>query len=531
MKLIECKDEKTFFDNLRQYVEIPDSIDFSYKEFEIPKKSGGIRKIWAPNFTLKSIQKCIAKLFLEEIGFRDCVHAYVKKKNVITNAGCHIKKKTILKLDLDNFFPTITYGRIYGLFTRYPFCFNEKLSHKLTKLSIHDGKLPQGSPLSPLISNLICRNMDKEIIKLGKQKKFFYTRYSDDITISTKYKVSKELIADLVSIIELNGFKINDSKMKLITNKQRQFVTGIVVNEKTNLLKKYKSQIRAMLNDWTQNGLEYAEERHQEISGRYKCFAEVVRGKILYLKQVRGEENKYFQKFSNEFNKLASTDGYSQIIANREHILKSSCWVIENDYNQGSCTFITPQIILTALHNLFTRNDKNEPVKDGRGNPLLDLDTTKIINEYISLTFENLSIIAKDNDKDIALLKLNNAKTTQLKKVSSLKIRSKRGVISHNKDHILIGYPNFNAGNALKIQYGKILNDIKFMDKRFFEIEQNIYYGNCGGVLLSKDMKIVGVPLYGEDNSQNLVLSYEEMLDSTIGIALQAIIKSYDDNL
>ena len=501
MEILNYKDEHDFFEYLKENIHIPQRIDYSYVEFEIPKRNGGSRKISAPNPVLKNIQKYIASSFLEDIHFRSCVHAYVHKKSIITNAKCHIKKNYLLKLDIDNFFPSITYNRVYGVFKNHPFFYTDALAHKLAKLSTYKNVLPQGSPLSPIISNLICRDLDKEIIKLGKTYNFFYTRYSDDITISSKHKISQEIINEIISIITKNNFSINEEKTILKTKKQRLMVTGIKVNEKTNLLKKYKNQIRAMIFDWEQNGLIKAEAKHNRLIGKSKDFIEVIKGKILYLRQVCGEENTFFQGISSKYNRLALSDGGSLINNNKEYLLKTACWVIEGSLNQGSCIFINHKIIMTAYHVIKDEN-------------ILDI---KIFNEYLGIQIKNLSLVSKDENVDIALLKISNKDIKQIKNnVNTLTLRKKKGFPSLKRDYDLIGYPSFNHGNTLKIQSGKILSEVMLDRKKYFEIEQIIYDGNCGGALLDKEMRIVGVPLYGNYERQNLAISFEELWNSSV---------------
>ncbi|MDO4162727.1 MAG: reverse transcriptase domain-containing protein [Pseudomonadota bacterium] len=509
MEILNYKNEQDFFEYLKKNRKIPHKINYSYTKFEIPKRNGGKREICVPNTTLKNIQKYIASSFLKDIPFRNCVQAYVHKKSIITNARCHINKNYLLKLDIDNFFPSITYKRVYGLFKNYPFSYTNGLAHKLAKLSTYQNILPQGSPLSPIISNLICRDLDKEIIKLGKKYNFFYTRYSDDITISSKNKISQQTINEIKSIITQNNFTINDKKTVLKTKTQRLMVTGIKVNEKTNLLKKYKNQIRAMLFDWEQNGLIKAQARHNKFIGKNKNFVEVIKGKILYLRQVCGEENTFFQNVSTKYNYLASADGFS-LINNKEHILKTACWVIEGDFNQGSCVFISPNILITANHNIEDE----------------DISKIKIFNEYLHTEIKNLSLVAKDKGIDIALLKIPAQDAEKNKSINHLVLRKKKGLPSLKKDYCLIGYPNFSHGDKLKIQYGKILTEKIYMKSKHFEIEQQIYSGNCGGALLDKERRIVGIPQYGNSETQNLVISFEEIWKSS---ALSPYVRCIDE--
>jgi len=126
-----------------------------YKMFEIAKKSGGKRTILAPSEDLKSIQRRLAHLLYSCYEFLDVQHGFIKSKSCVTNACSHISKRFVLNIDLKDFFDTIHFGRIQGLFMNKPFNFNRNLATILAKLVCEDGKLPQGAPTSPVLSNII----------------------------------------------------------------------------------------------------------------------------------------------------------------------------------------------------------------------------------------------------------------------------------------------------------------------------------------------------------------------------------------
>ena len=233
----------------------------------IPKHNGQQRILYAPNKYIKPIQRNLLYVLGLKHNSKSCSHGFEKEKSIKTNAQKHISKKYILKIDLEDFFPTINFRRVYGIFKKEPFSFNKEVATFLSHLCIyqnstHDiqdpGLLPQGAPTSPLIANLACRKLDNNLMSLAKKYKCTYTRYADDIYISTNLSefpreiyANNKLSETIIKIIETeNHFRINYSKVKLLKKNQRQLVTGIVTNTKLNIKRNFIKNTRAMLYQW-----------------------------------------------------------------------------------------------------------------------------------------------------------------------------------------------------------------------------------------------------------------------------------------
>ncbi|MEE3999643.1 reverse transcriptase domain-containing protein [Tenacibaculum sp. FZY0031] len=249
------------------------------------------------------------------------VHSYVKKKGIKTNAKIHTKQKFVINIDLCNFFESINFGRVRGMFKSHPFNFNDEVSTILAQLCCHDNKLPQGSPCSPIISNLITRKLDNELKFISKTNKCYYSRYSDDITFSTnlkripkkigKIKKGNFILSKLIKkTIDENGFKINTKKVTLRRYFQHQYVTGLTVNKKVNVKKRFLKQVRAMLHSWEVNGLEIAtiqhfkKRPHKNKSHNTNLFINIVEGKLLFISDIRGKKDKLFLSLLKKFEKL-----------------------------------------------------------------------------------------------------------------------------------------------------------------------------------------------------------------------------------
>lgn len=279
---------------------ISNNIDLNYEEIIIKKKNKNLRYLNEPSPILKSIQKRILKNALEEKMISKCAYAYKKGLSTILNAKSHVGCKVILKLDIENFFDNINFYKVYNS------CFNENLYPKklgmlLTNLCVYNDRLPQGSPTSGYISNIVLRNFDCNIDAYCKDKNINYTRYSDDMTFSGDFDIRK-LIKYVNELLYKERFRLNKSKIKVVLNTTRQQVTGIVVNEKINLSKNYKRKIRQEVYYILKYGVKsHIEKRNINLScNRYLS---VLLGKINYVLTVNPND-KEFINYKNEIKRI-----------------------------------------------------------------------------------------------------------------------------------------------------------------------------------------------------------------------------------
>lgn len=245
-----------------------------YSSFEIPKKTGGTRKILVPNPKLKQVQRRIADILQrcyndsEQSYYKDnkikpkysLSHGFKQNHSIVTNARRHRKKRFVLNLDLKDFFPSIHFGRINGfLIKNKRYRFNKNIARIIATIACHERVLPQGSPLSPVISNIIASNLDRRLHALAKKNGCSYSRYADDITFSTNkvnfpneiayyndYDKKWNLGYSLIDRIHNCGFEINHKKTIMQKKGGKQIATGLVVNEKINIDQRYYKYIRAM---------------------------------------------------------------------------------------------------------------------------------------------------------------------------------------------------------------------------------------------------------------------------------------------
>jgi RNA-directed DNA polymerase len=290
----------------------------SYKKYMLIKMNGNTRLIYIPDKSLRILQKRL-NIYLQEVYVNiksDCSYGFVRsinaeeKYDILSNAGKHAQKKYLLNLDLKDFFHSIRSIAIHNIFKQEPFLFSNKLAAWLVFLTTYNNLLPAGAPTSPILSNFVCLKMDLEIEALCKDFSYTYTRYVDDLSFSGDANFSQEFIDQLKVIIVNNRFQINYEKFRINTFNSRQVVTGLVVNEKPNINRKYIRKIRAILHNWGKNGIFLSTLRYFEgvkhSNSSEHMFVNSVLGKINFIGYVRGKEDPVYIKLLNKFQYLIS---------------------------------------------------------------------------------------------------------------------------------------------------------------------------------------------------------------------------------
>ena len=300
-----------------------------YKTEIIKKRSGDDRKLRVPVPLLKKIQKIVASELAKEYRPRQHVYGYVKGKNIAQKARIHVAQKWVARVDLKDFFPSINFGRVLGVFRGHPFHFNDELATVLAQIVMDGNELPQGAPTSPIISNLICRSLDFELKRMAKEHRCLYTRYADDLIFSTNLKrlspqicspaapegvsIQANVGEGLRGLIERQGFNVNDAKTRIFDRSSRQQVTGITVNEKVNVSREYVRGLRTVLHVWLKFGEESAASWF--FSNHYKRnrpdwkstppdFREVVRGRLAFVRFIKGAEDTTYLALAQKLAKL-----------------------------------------------------------------------------------------------------------------------------------------------------------------------------------------------------------------------------------
>lgn len=213
-----------------------------YRVFQIPKRRGGFRQIHAPYPSLLSCQSWIYENILKSGKVHPCAQGFAPKKSILTNAHPHLNSPALLKLDLENFFPSVPINWVIQHFLSLGYARN--IAFYLAKICCFQGGLAQGAPTSPALSNILLYSLDKRLDLLSQKFELKYTRYADDMTFSGRY-ISAQFLEIVESIIDDFGLVLNKSKSRLHTKLGQRIVTGIsVVGDTLKLPKSKKRELR-----------------------------------------------------------------------------------------------------------------------------------------------------------------------------------------------------------------------------------------------------------------------------------------------
>jgi RNA-directed DNA polymerase len=258
-----------------------------YRDFEILKKNGSKRLISEPLPSLKEIQIWILRNILYKVPISPFAKAYKPNISILENLRFHKNQPKVFTLDLEHFFPSIGFEAVEKEFLELGY--SKMVSKLLSKLCIRDGSLPQGAPTSPYLSNLIFKKADTVISDYCKQHKIRYTRYADDLSFSGDFDENKLLHKVTETVGKLN-LRINKNKTKLMTPNTRQTVTGIVVNEKPQVVFHKRNELRQAMYYITKFGFEEHRE-YKEID--QKNYLEHLLGKINFVLQINPKDAEF----------------------------------------------------------------------------------------------------------------------------------------------------------------------------------------------------------------------------------------------
>ncbi len=278
-----------------------------YRRFHIAKKTGGKRLISAPMPRLKKAQYWILNSIFSKTQTHPAAHGFLAQKSIVSNALPHVGAEVVINLDLKDFFPTITYPRVKGVFQKLGYA--ESVATLMALLCTEpeideaqlDGEtwyvcsgerfLPQGAPTSPAITNVLCHKLDCRLQGLAQKLGFTYTRYADDLTFSASGEGTKNVnkLKSLVyEIVQNEGFQVHPEKDKVMRKGSRKEVTGIVVNDKPAVDRPTLHRFRALLHQIEKTGIAgktwgKGGDLLSSIEGyaNYVCMVDAAKGKAL----------------------------------------------------------------------------------------------------------------------------------------------------------------------------------------------------------------------------------------------------------
>ena len=287
-----------------------------YHSFTIPKKSGGSRQIDAPQKSLKLLQASLIPVFEAMLVPSPDAFGFLPGRSIVDNAKAHLGKDTVLNVDIKGFFPSITTGRLTTVFRNAKDVqVSAYMARSLARLVTLDGRLPQGSPASPVLTNLVSVRLDARLAGLARKYGCRYSRYVDDISFSASGpRALHRLMPHLESILNREGFGLNPDKTRIQSASMRQEVTGLVLSHakstvpvQVNTPRKFRRVTRSMLHSWRQHGLLDAATRSGMVGdGASGAFVNTVRGRIAHLRHVA--ETAEVQRFKVDFDELIKRD-------------------------------------------------------------------------------------------------------------------------------------------------------------------------------------------------------------------------------
>lgn len=268
-----------------------------YRRYEVPKKTGGIRHISAPKPTLAKAQRHILEHLLAKLPVSEVAHGFVPGRSIASNATPHVGAAVVVNLDIQNFFPTVTFPRVKGVFrhlgyddavatllallTTEPPRVAATVDDETLYLAVGERALPQGACTSPALTNLVCRRIDRRLSGACRHFGYRYTRYADDFTFSTDDPGELGRFLGFVRrILRDEGFTEHPTKTRVMRRGRRQEVTGLTVNVKANVPRSVRRRLRAILHNAKTHGL--ASQNRDD----HPRFREHVAGYVAYLSMI-----------------------------------------------------------------------------------------------------------------------------------------------------------------------------------------------------------------------------------------------------
>jgi retron-type reverse transcriptase len=219
-----------------------------YTRATIPKKSGGTRELWIPDEKTKALQRRLLRRVFARLRVHGAARGFERGRSIVHNALPHVGRAIVIRLDVVDFFPSTHSNRVERYFRRVGW--NRHAAALLTRLTTHDGGLPQGAPTSPRLSNLVNFGIDCALERWARIHDGAYTRYADDITFSLSRddaSTARILIVGARNVLARAGYRLHRRrKMHIRRRHQRQVVTGLVVNEKIQLPRARRRWLRAV---------------------------------------------------------------------------------------------------------------------------------------------------------------------------------------------------------------------------------------------------------------------------------------------
>lgn len=477
-----------------------------YTDFTIPKKSGGVRLISAPSQIRRRLQHSLLPILDGAYKMGPHAHGFATGRSVKTNAQPHVAADIVINFDLKDFFSSISFQRVRGVFLAHPLHLDWNVANILAQICTLDGVMPAGASTSPVISNIICARLDKRLAALATRLGGSYTRYADDLTFSFNRVVSQlrgiavideegnPAVGGAISeIITSEGFIINMEKLRVSSNGSRKMVTGLVVNEKVNIKRSWYNKLESQIYAVEKFGLAkiasmtFAEEKIVTVAERR--LLRQMHGKVAYLSMIRGCGDWLVADIAYRFNKLhnfkqlrvPSIEIISQTarLPRGVHIVNASNVALpmfDGGYSQGTAFNTGSGLLVTAAHVIEDNDTK------------IALPFVYVMNERRTPLLVRCDVLAVDWDKDIAILR---ATDRQLELERS---RFKVGMDPMMGETLTAtGYPNYVLGDRASIMTMPVTRVFQAGPVKKASVGGFIQGGMSGGPVINARHELCGI--------------------------------------
>lgn len=476
-----------------------------YRVFEIPKKSGSYRIIESPVGTRRRVQVSLKGMLDEIYRPPSAAHGFVSKRSVRTNADPHVRKKTVINIDLENFFHSVSFVRVRGMFLSRPFSFNWTVANVLAQALCSGGRLPMGGPCSPVISNFVSVGLDKAFSVLAERNGGDYTRYCDDISLSfdrapgnlsnivVQGQDGSWVVSGAVEeLINSQGFKLNRDKVRVRSGKSRKTVTGVVVNERPNLSRNWLRDLEKSIYLAEKWGLESAASRYfseKDPAVAARMLLRKVHGQIAYLSMVRGRGDWFAAELSRRFNLISNIPSLHapEIEVITQHARLKRGVLVMHCFSGGAFDYLAPDsqgtafcverkgLIVTAAHVIYPDGE------DYSG-------SVYVHHEHDPSQRRKCLVLDRCLHRDVAVLKLEDDDS------SMTRCRFSLGPLPATNDSLLsVGYPDYSYGNSHQRQ----LHDVTALPVasavQKIRVTGDVRGGLSGSPVMDQSNRVVGL--------------------------------------
>ncbi|WAC28567.1 reverse transcriptase domain-containing protein [Ancylobacter sp. SL191] len=470
-------------------------VSIKYKSFHVPKKKGGTRQLLCPDPRLKYLQRRILLLLNQIYTPLYPVHGFVKGRGIASNALQHQRKPYLLNIDLKDYFGTISRPRVRGALVAMGV--EQSIADAICTICTISNKLPQGAPSSPTLSNIVTYKLDRSLTEFCKQHKIMYSRYADDISLSS-YRIPSalfklgdppsgrlsidQLSAEFLAILSQNGFSLNPEKLWLSKRRDRKLVTGLIVNKFVNIERKYIRNVRSSIFRVEKLGIDYANAEFQQRYKTHKNIHSVIRGRLEWISQIRGKNYEPYRRLAKRYNNLFPDK--LEIEPTPVEIAENAVWVIEyfgeNDCNQGTAFFLEGVGLVTADHVVSQASNADV------------LDIYRPNSSGKKYTASKTSIRCEHRD----LIVLNHS----IPESDQTHIPASTAPSIHEDSIIALGFPAFAPGDGMSTRRGQIRGKMTRSGVKLIEVSTTLDGGMSGGPILNERYQAIGVTHKGGGN-------------------------------